>query len=55
VKCITKRQCRKCVCPVQPGLMYDKRQGLPQDYAEAAKWYQKAAEQGFAEAQTTSA
>jgi len=34
------------------GLMYDKRQGVPQDYAEAVKWYRKAAEQGFAEAQT---
>jgi TPR repeat protein len=34
------------------GLMYDKGQGVPQDYAEAVKWYRKAAEQGFAEAQT---
>jgi len=34
------------------GLMYDKRQGVPQNYAEAVKWYRKAAEQGFAEAQT---
>jgi hypothetical protein len=33
------------------GLMYDKGQGVPQDYAEAAKWYRKAAEQGNAEAQ----
>ena len=24
---------------------------MPQDYAEAAKWYRKAAEQGYAEAQ----
>ena len=31
--------------------MYDKRQGVPQNYAEAVKWYRKAAEQGFAEAQ----
>ena len=29
------------------GVMYDKGQGVPQDDAEAAKWYQKAAEQGF--------
>ena len=28
--------------------MYDKGQGVPQDYAEAVKWYRKAAEQGNA-------
>jgi TPR repeat protein len=33
------------------GLMYDKGQGVPQDYAEAAKWYRKAAEQGNAKGQ----
>jgi hypothetical protein len=32
------------------GLMYDKGQGVPQDYAEAVKWYRKAAEQGNAKA-----
>jgi len=32
-------------------LMYDKGQGVPQDYAAAVKWYREAAEQGFAEAQ----
>ena len=26
--------------------MYAKGQGVPQDYAEAVKWYRKAAEQG---------
>ena len=32
--------------------MYVKGQGdVRQDYAEAVKWYRKAAEQGFAEAQ----
>jgi hypothetical protein len=25
--------------------MYDKAQGVPQDYAEAAKWYSKAADE----------
>jgi hypothetical protein len=37
------------VLPLQPpeaqfnlGLMFDKCQGMPQDYAEAAKWYRKA-------------
>jgi FOG: TPR repeat, SEL1 subfamily len=33
------------------GLMYIKGNGVPQDYAEAAKWFRKAAEQGFARAQ----
>ncbi len=32
------------------GGMYDKGQGVPQDDAEAVKWYRKAAEQGDAEA-----
>ncbi len=27
------------------GVMYDKGQGVPQDYAEAVKWYRKAVEQ----------
>ena len=33
------------------GLMYVKGSGVPQNYAEAAKWFRKAAEQGFAPAQ----
>ncbi len=33
------------------GVMYDKGRGVPQDYAEAVKWYRKAAEQGHAKAQ----
>ena len=33
------------------GVMYEIGQGVPQDYAEAAKWYRKAAVQGLAEAQ----
>ncbi len=28
------------------GVMYDKGQGVPQDYAKAAGWWRKAAEQG---------
>jgi len=32
------------------GVMYYNGQGVPKDYAEAAKWYRKAAEQGLAEA-----
>ncbi len=35
------------------GLMYDKGHGLAQDYAEAAKWYRRAAEQGHAFAQSS--
>ena len=31
--------------------MYDSGQGVPQDYAEAVKWYRLAAEQGNAKAQ----
>ena len=31
--------------------MYLHGQGVRQDYAQAVKWYRKAAEQGFAEAQ----
>jgi len=33
------------------GWMYDKGDGVPQDYAEAVKWYRLAAEQGHAKAQ----
>ena len=33
------------------GVIYDEGQGVPQDYAEAAKWYRMAAEQGDADAQ----
>jgi uncharacterized protein len=33
------------------GDMHYKGRGIPQDYAEAAKWYRKAAEQGYADAQ----
>ncbi len=33
------------------GVMYENGQGVPQGYAEAVKWYRKAAEQGFAPAQ----
>ena len=34
------------------GLMYAKGEGVPQDDAEAVKWYRLAAEQGEARAQT---
>ncbi len=33
------------------GVMYENGQGVPQDDAEAVKWYHKAAEQGHATAQ----
>ena len=33
------------------GLSYDKGLGVPQNYAQAALWYRKAAEQGYAMAQ----
>jgi TPR repeat protein len=34
------------------GVLYDSGRGVPQDYAQAAKWYRKAADQGAAYAQT---
>ena len=33
------------------GAMYSKGEGIPQDYAEALKWYRLAAAQGHAKAQ----
>jgi TPR repeat protein len=30
--------------------MYTKGDGLPQDYAQAATWFRKAADQGYTEA-----
>ena len=33
------------------GVMYDKAHGVPQNYAEALKWYRLAADQGDATAQ----
>ena len=33
------------------GVMYDRGQGVPQDYAEAMRWYRLAADQGYADAQ----
>ena len=34
------------------GFMYSNSQGVPQDFAEAMKWYRKAADQGDADAQS---
>ena len=34
------------------GFMYGTGKGVPQDYAEAVKWFGKAADQGYAEAQS---
>ena len=34
------------------GRMYDNGEGVPEDYAEAARWYRLAAEQGYAAAQS---
>ena len=33
------------------GVLYEKGQGVTQDFAESARWYLKAAEQGFPDAQ----
>ena len=35
------------------GVMYANGQGVPQDYAEAVRWYRLAADQGYADAQHT--
>ena len=43
------------VAQINLAAMYFKGQGVPQDDAEAAKWYRKAADQGDAVARTTSA
>ena len=55
----TRQRCVCCVrllnrampAPSHLGFMYDKGQGVPQDYAAAVSWYRKAAEQGDADAQ----
>ena len=33
------------------GMLYENGEGLAQDYAEAVRWYRKAADQGVIEAQ----
>ena len=40
-----------CRSAVQLGVMYSDGQGVPQNDAEAVRWYRLAAEQGHAEAQ----
>jgi TPR repeat protein len=40
------------VSQVNLGHMYHTGEGVPQDYAEAVRWYRLAAEQGFDQAQT---
>ena len=41
---IMRSHAGQCYDPAQfnLGLMYDKGQGVPQDYVEAAKWYRRA-------------
>ncbi len=39
------------VVQISLGWMYEKGQGVEQDYTKAVSWYRKAAEQGYAEAQ----
>jgi len=41
----------QCLAQFNLGLLYDLGEGVPQSYAEAAKWYRKAADQGSALAQ----
>lgn len=42
---------RSCATSWLRGVMYDSSEGVPQDHAEAARWYRKAAEQGDPDAQ----
>lgn len=39
------------VCYLSVGYLYTTGQGVPRDYREAAEWFRKAAEQGFAPSQ----
>lgn len=48
---IAMAQSSDCLAENILGLMYDYGQGIKQSYEEAIKWYRKAAEQGFAQAQ----
>jgi clan AA aspartic protease (TIGR02281 family) len=43
--------CRNVLAEYNLGVMYAKGQGVPQDYAQAATWFRKAADQGNALAQ----
>src|SRR5437867_1804409 len=45
------RGARACRSTIQSRLCYANGEGVPKDEAEAAKWYRRAAEQGFAAAQ----
>ena len=49
----SERPLTKEIAAAQPslGVIYHSGQGAPQDYATAISWYQKAAEQGYADAQ----
>lgn len=52
VEALTQRAAQgEAQAQLQLGLLYAKGQGVPQDYAEALKWYRLAAAQGNAEAQ----
>jgi TPR repeat protein len=48
-----KAEMGEAAAEYQLGTMYFQGQGVPQDYAEAMRWYRKAADQGDAGAQGT--
>ncbi len=50
-QCATDAESGDPKCQTLLGVLYATGQGVPQDYAEAAKWYRKAADQGDAKAQ----
>ena len=56
----TRKHCNSCellategdaAAQYNLGLIYENGPGVPQDYAEAVRWYRKAADQGLANAQ----
>ena len=48
---LAKAKAGDATAQCQIGLDYDNGDGVPQDYAKAASWYRKAADQGYAVAQ----
>ena len=50
-QCATDAESGDARCQNILGVLYATGQGVPQDYAEAARWYRKAADQGYSVAQ----
>ena len=50
-QCATNAKSGDAKCQIALGELYSNGLGVPQDYAEAARWFRKAADQGVATAQ----